>query len=110
MIHRYAAGTLGLFILAISITALLRQRQDPNSPVKLPLFLLALVIFQALLGMWTVTMNLQPLVVMGHLLGGFATISRPACLSLRLPPVLLPLAVPIMRSFLGFALSALGVG
>jgi cytochrome c oxidase assembly protein subunit 15 len=28
------------------------------------------VIFQALLGMWTVTLLLKPIVVMGHLLGG----------------------------------------
>jgi cytochrome c oxidase assembly protein subunit 15 len=31
------------------------------------------VIFQALLGMWTVTWLLKPIVVMGHLLGGLAT-------------------------------------
>ena len=34
---------------------------------------LALIIFQALLGMWTVTWLLKPIVVMGHLLGGLAT-------------------------------------
>ena len=31
---------------------------------------LAVVVFQALLGMWTVTWLLKPIVVMGHLLGG----------------------------------------
>jgi cytochrome c oxidase assembly protein subunit 15 len=34
------------------------------------LLTLAVVIFQALLGMWTVTLLLKPIVVMGHLLGG----------------------------------------
>jgi len=34
---------------------------------------LATIIFQALLGMWTVTWLLKPLVVMGHLLGGMLT-------------------------------------
>jgi heme a synthase len=34
---------------------------------------LALIIFQALLGMWTVTWLLKPIVVMGHLLGGLST-------------------------------------
>src|SRR5512141_1507049 len=34
---------------------------------------LAVIIFQALLGMWTVTWLLKPLVVMGHLLGGLTT-------------------------------------
>src|SRR5690606_6598904 len=34
---------------------------------------LAMIIFQALLGMWTVTWLLKPVVVMGHLLGGLTT-------------------------------------
>ena len=34
---------------------------------------LAVIIFQALLGMWTVTWLLKPVVVMGHLLGGLTT-------------------------------------
>ena len=34
---------------------------------------LALIVFQALLGMWTVTWLLKPVVVMGHLLGGLGT-------------------------------------
>ncbi|MFD0740315.1 heme A synthase [Lysobacter koreensis] len=36
---------------------------------------LAVIVFQALLGMWTVTWLLKPLVVMGHLLGGLLTLS-----------------------------------
>lgn len=36
---------------------------------------LAMIIFQALLGMWTVTWLLKPIVVMGHLLGGLTTFS-----------------------------------
>lgn len=36
---------------------------------------LAVIIFQALLGMWTVTWLLKPIVVMGHLLGGLLTFS-----------------------------------
>lgn len=34
---------------------------------------LAVIVFQALLGMWTVTWLLKPVVVMGHLLGGLLT-------------------------------------
>ncbi|HET6604672.1 MAG TPA: COX15/CtaA family protein [Xanthomonadaceae bacterium] len=34
---------------------------------------LAVVVFQAMLGMWTVTWLLKPIVVVGHLLGGMAT-------------------------------------
>jgi len=36
---------------------------------------LAVIVFQALLGMWTVTLLLKPIVVMGHLLGGLTTFS-----------------------------------
>ncbi|SFR53736.1 cytochrome c oxidase assembly protein subunit 15 [Pseudidiomarina maritima] len=107
MIHRYAAGTLGLVILAIAITALVRRRHDPAQPVGLPLFLLGLVTFQAALGMWTVTMNLQPLIVMGHLLGGFTTISLLYLLNLRLERVHMPLGDSKMRSLRGFAFFAL---
>lgn len=41
----------------------------------LPTVLLALVIFQALLGMWTVTLLLKPLIVSAHLLGGMAVLA-----------------------------------
>ncbi len=36
---------------------------------------LAVIVFQAMLGMWTVTWLLKPVVVMGHLLGGLTTFS-----------------------------------
>ncbi|PSW19316.1 heme A synthase [Photobacterium sanctipauli] len=71
MLHRYIAGTLGLLILLINILAW----RKAGRPRLLPGLLLVTVIFQALLGMWTVTMVLMPVVVMGHLLGGFATAS-----------------------------------
>ena len=41
--------------------------------VGFALVLLALVVFQGLLGMWTVTLLLKPLIVTGHLLGGLTT-------------------------------------
>ena len=82
MIHRYFAGTLGLCVLAIAIIAI--RRRKTGTPLRLPLLLLALIIFQAALGMWTVTLNLLPVVVMGHLLGGFTVISCLFILYLRL--------------------------
>jgi len=83
MIHRYFAGALGLCILAIATLAVIKRKE--GTPVKLPLLLLALVTFQAVLGMWTVTLNLLPVVVMGHLLGGFSVIACLYLLYLRLP-------------------------
>ncbi|WP_078121208.1 COX15/CtaA family protein [Thiosocius teredinicola] len=86
MVHRYFAGTLGLCILAIAVWAWVRRRRDPDQPVWLPTFLLALVVFQAALGMWTVTLLLKPVVVMSHLLGGFATFALLVLLALRTAP------------------------
>jgi cytochrome c oxidase assembly protein subunit 15 len=74
MVHRYFAGTLGLLILAMAILAL-RHRRDPGQQVALPVFLVALVAFQAALGMWTVTLLLKPLVVTGHLFMGMSTLA-----------------------------------
>lgn len=74
MVHRYAAGTLGLVILGLVILAC-KNRKLASQAQILPIALLFLVIFQALLGMWTVTLLLQPVVVMGHLLGGMAILS-----------------------------------
>lgn len=79
MVHRYFAGSLGFLVLLIW-TLSLRAKQH----TKLATFLLATVTFQAVLGMWTVTMNLMPLVVMGHLLGGFTTFCLILLLFLRL--------------------------
>ena len=73
MIHRYAASTLGLVIVALAMLAF-RNRADPTQPWRLPMALVAVVIFQGLLGMWTVTLLLKPVVVMGHLLGGMTTL------------------------------------
>ncbi len=86
VVHRYVAGTLGLLILAIAILSW-KHRREPEQPVKLPFFLLILVIWQALFGMWTVTLNLWPKIVLIHLLGGFATLSLLWLLSLRLQNV-----------------------
>lgn len=83
MIHRYAAGLLGLTILGLAMLAL-KYRDRADYPLKLPLGLLALVICQALFGMWTVTLKLWPQVVTAHLLGGFATLSLLFLLCLRL--------------------------
>ena len=70
MSHRYAAGTLALLILGLAASVFRRARQGLRTPWVLPLALLFLVAFQAALGMWTVTLKLLPVVVMGHLLGG----------------------------------------
>jgi cytochrome c oxidase assembly protein subunit 15 len=66
MLHRYLASTLGFLILMMATLTWLK-----------PQFLSArlFVMFQGLLGMWTVTLLLKPVVVMLHLLGGLTILS-----------------------------------
>ncbi|MDR9751252.1 COX15/CtaA family protein [Pseudomonas sp. SZMC_28357] len=93
MVHRYFAGTLAVIIAILAGRAWVNRRH-PGLPVKLPLFVLAVVLAQAAFGMWTVTLKLWPQVVTGHLLGGFATLSLLFLLTLRLSGVLPALTVP----------------
>jgi cytochrome c oxidase assembly protein subunit 15 len=78
MAHRYVAGTLALLIFYIGFSVLRQRVQGRVLPWHLPAALVVLVLFQAALGMWTVTLKLLPVVVMGHLLGGILIVS---CLS-----------------------------
>ncbi|MBA2653688.1 MAG: COX15/CtaA family protein [Gammaproteobacteria bacterium] len=75
MTHRYFAGSLGLLIMVLAGWSFLARKKDSQHPRIVPQLLIACVIFQALLGMWTVTWQLLPLVVMGHLLGGMTIVA-----------------------------------
>ncbi len=68
MIHRYAASLFGGIIILVAFQL---YRSENNSFKKMmSILLIGLVLFQGALGMWTVTLKLHPLIVMGHLLGG----------------------------------------
>jgi cytochrome c oxidase assembly protein subunit 15 len=82
MFHRYLAGTLGLLVAAITFSAW-RWRAALASSATLATALLVLVIVQAALGMWTVTLLLKPVIVTLHLLGGMTTLALLVWLSLR---------------------------
>lgn len=73
MIHRYLASTLGLGIILLAVLGMRGRKQ--GLPTALPALLVALVIFQGLLGMWTVTHLVNPTIVTSHLAGGLATLS-----------------------------------
>ena len=83
MVHRYLAGSLGLVVFVLLVMAL-KNRANPNYPMRLPLFMGLLIVWQALFGMWTVTLKLQPQIVSIHLLGGITTLTLLALLTLRL--------------------------
>jgi cytochrome c oxidase assembly protein subunit 15 len=74
MIHRYAATSLGFVIVLITALAIAYRRERPVSPA-FAVALLATVVFQGLLGAFTVWWLVKPLVVVLHLLGGLATLS-----------------------------------
>ena len=69
MVHRYFAGGLSLAITVLFFLGILNFKILKKAFV-LPLLLFILLLFQAVLGMWTVTWLLYPAVVMSHLLGG----------------------------------------
>ena len=71
---------------------------------------LAVIIFQALLGMWTVTWLLKPVVVMGHLLGGLLTFSLLVWMAWRATDLPIRLAEARgVRRMLVVGLSLLGI-
>src|SRR6185437_6802790 len=127
--HRFAAGTLGLLVLAEALMAAFATRRRFGCVIAavvligigIPMYMarnyvtasilaalgealllgvaflwrgsgwrriavlaLAVVCFQALLGMWTVTWLLKPVVVSGHLLGGMATFALLAWVAWRI--------------------------
>jgi cytochrome c oxidase assembly protein subunit 15 len=73
MIHRYAASTLGLIIVAIAGLAFATRRSRLLSPA-LASALLATVMFQGALGALTVTWQVTPPIVTAHLLFGLTTL------------------------------------
>lgn len=71
---------------------------------------LAVIVFQALLGMWTVTLLLKPIVVMGHLLGGLLTFSLLTWIAWRATAQPIRQAdAPGLRRWLWAALAVLAV-
>ena len=96
MIHRYFASTLGMVIFGILYLSFRARKSNPQTPIKTPLALAILVVFQGLLGMWTVTLGLFPTVVMAHLLGGFTTLCLLFLLAVRLHTI--PKVIPDKKS------------
>ncbi|HHW63602.1 MAG TPA: heme A synthase, partial [Rhodocyclaceae bacterium] len=81
-------------------------------PRGLATALLALVVLQAALGMWTVTMNLMPVVVVAHLFGGFGLLALLALLRFELrpdPPVPMQPVEPRLARLLPLAWLAFAV-
>ncbi|WP_137937058.1 COX15/CtaA family protein [Chitinivorax sp. B] len=92
MVHRYFASTLGLLVLLIAVIAWMKRQSLRQSP-WLPSGLVVVIVFQGLLGMWTVTLLLKPAIVTAHLIGGMTTLALLTWLLLRqLFPIPRPIA------------------
>jgi cytochrome c oxidase assembly protein subunit 15 len=82
------SGALSLVAIALPLIAAFRL--DRPAPWRVAIAVLGVVVFQAMLGMWTVTLLLKPIVVMGHLLGGLLTFSLLSYVALALTTTHVP--------------------
>lgn len=82
MAHRYVAGSLGLLVVLLAFIAY-KRRQEIRTAWQLSAGLVLLITAQALLGMWTVTLLLKPLIVTLHLLGGMTTFALLSWIAFR---------------------------
>lgn len=73
-VHRILVGGLGVAVFALAVWALIRRRELGGFTL-VPCFAALFIVFQALLGMWTVTLKLLPIVVTAHLLGGMTMLA-----------------------------------
>jgi cytochrome c oxidase assembly protein subunit 15 len=78
--HQWSS-LLALFAIALPVAAAAGLKRP--GAWKICVVALGVIIFQAMLGMWTVTLLLKPVVVMGHLLGGITTFALLAYAALR---------------------------
>ena len=111
MVHRYLAGSLVLLVFGMGWLAW-RGPQVLHRFRPITTALVLLIIFQALLGMWTVTLKLKPIIVMAHLLGGLTTFALVLWLmfSSRRQPLDKPsMAVRRMREAIIIAIMVLGI-
>lgn len=82
MLHRYLASALGLLIISLAFIAW-KNKSRFSQLAYISFALVVLVVFQGLLGMWTVTLLLKPTIVTLHLLTGLLTLSILAWLVLK---------------------------
>ena len=90
MIHRYLAMAIGVLIIAMVVTSVvrsIRRRRDRAVGFAHPglaFGLLGLVVLQGAFGAWTVTQKLQPIFVTTHLLLGLSLLAALLWHALRL--------------------------
>ncbi len=74
MVHRYFAGLLSILIVCVIGLSFMRSYRN-RMTVLCSLALVILILYQIILGQLTVTLKLMPIIVVGHLIGGFLILS-----------------------------------
>ncbi len=103
-VHRFLAGALMLATFAIAWLCWRARRRHPDVPWRVACAAAVLIVFQALLGMWTVTLKLKPVIVLAHLAGGMATLALLVWIATRLqglalgPPTVHPAGSELRES------------
>jgi cytochrome c oxidase assembly protein subunit 15 len=103
-----SAGLVGAGLLVLLVDAIRAGRGEAS---RLATVVLMVVVLQAMLGMWTVTWLLKPVVVTAHLLGGMATFALLTWLAFASTPerTLVNAAAPQLRRLLWVGLGLLAV-
>lgn len=103
--------SLVLFLVAELILLAQALRWSNEDGARLATLLLGVIVFQAVLGMWTVIWLVKPVIVMAHLLGGLTTFSLLTWLAWRSTPnsALLNGDAPLLKRLLWLGLALLAV-
>ena len=106
-----ANHTLSVALVVVAELILLVQalRWSNVDSARLATFVLMVIIFQAVLGMWTVIWLVKPVIVMSHLMGGLLTLSLLTWLAWRTTPgsALVQAKAPRLRRLLWIGLGLL---
>ena len=106
-----ANHTLSVALVVVAELILLVQalRWSNVDSARLATFVLMVIIFQAVLGMWTVIWLVKPVIVMSHLMGGLLTLSLLTWLAWRTTPgsALVQAEAPRLRRLLWIGLGLL---
>ncbi len=106
----HQAAALALAAAGEAVLLVLALRWSNIDLARAAVLTLAVIIFQALLGKWTVTMLLKPVIVMAHLLGGLLTFSLLAWMAWRATSLPIRLAeAGRLRVWVGVGLVVLGL-
>src|SRR4249919_356719 len=106
--HPASLAMVGAGLLVLLVCAI---RWDNSDGARLSTVVLIVVVLQAMLGMWTVTWLLKPIVVTGHLLGGLTTFALLTWLAYASTPnrMLVQAVAPKLRRLLWIGLVLLAV-